>query len=71
MRGGYKEVYYQSWNEIRQALKEINGEPHRFQQHLRSIVVSAFGSDTHKGFIANRIPYYFQKAPINWAEEVD
>lgn len=71
MRTASKEVYYQSWQEIQQTLKELTGEPHRFQQQTRNIVVSALGSDTYKGLLADRIAYYHQKSPLYWAEEVD
>lgn len=67
MRSGSKSVYYQSWQELEQAVKELAGEPHRFQSQFKNIITSAFGSDTHKGLITARINYYYQKTPIYWA----
>ncbi len=52
-------------------MKELAGEPHRFHNQLKNIITSAFGSDTHKGLITDKIDYYYLKTPVYWAEEVD
>lgn len=71
MRSATKTVQYESISDLLNASKEIAKEEHRYQHTLKQIVTSAFGTDSQKGLIPNRIEFYYRKSPLNWAEELD
>lgn len=64
-------IHYNKVPDLVNAAKEMAKEQHRFQDSFEHIVSSAFGDEQNKGVIPSRIEYYYQKTPINWAEELE